>query len=104
MSPLKPFTRGPKATLSKIDLGNGLGFWKTMPMRRRTSTGSTYDAYRFSSWYVTSPSSRVPGIRSFIRLMVRRSVDLPHPDGPISAVISLGAISMEMSFTARNDP
>ena len=41
MSSLKPSTRGPKATLSRIDFGNGFGFWKTMPMRRRTSTGST---------------------------------------------------------------
>ena len=36
-----PMTLGPKAMFSKIDLGNGLGFWNTMPMRRRTSTGST---------------------------------------------------------------
>jgi hypothetical protein len=28
--------------LSKIDFGNGFGFWKTIPIRRRTSTGSTY--------------------------------------------------------------
>ena len=38
---LRPSTRGPKAMLSKIDLGNGFGFWKTMPMRLRTSTAST---------------------------------------------------------------
>ena len=30
---------GPKATLSKIDFGKGFGFWKTMPIRFRTSTG-----------------------------------------------------------------
>jgi hypothetical protein len=29
------------ATLSKIDLEKGLGFWKTMPTRRRSSTTST---------------------------------------------------------------
>ena len=38
-----PFSRGPNAMLSKIDFGNGFGFWNTMPMRRRTSTGSTFD-------------------------------------------------------------
>ena len=38
---LSPIERGPKATLSRIERGNGLGFWKTMPMRRRTSTAST---------------------------------------------------------------
>jgi hypothetical protein len=27
--------------LSKIDFGNGFGFWNTMPMRRRTSAAST---------------------------------------------------------------
>ena len=38
---LRPSTRGPNAMLSKIDLGNGFGFWKTMPIRLRTSTAST---------------------------------------------------------------
>ena len=36
-----PSTRGPKAMFSKIDLGNGLGAWNTIPMRLRTSTAST---------------------------------------------------------------
>ncbi len=39
-----------------------------------------------------------------MRLIVRSSVDLPQPDGPMSAVISCGRTSIEMSFTARNDP
>ncbi|CSC38155.1 Uncharacterised protein [Vibrio cholerae] len=34
----------------------------------------------------TSPSTRVPSTRSFIRLMQRKSVDLPQPEGPINAV------------------
>ena len=29
---------------------------------------------------------RAPGTRSFIRFSVLRNVDLPQPDGPISAV------------------
>ena len=37
--------RGPYATLSKIDFGNGFGFWKTMPMRRRTAIGETSLVY-----------------------------------------------------------
>ena len=41
MSPFMLAIFGPKATLSKIDLGNGFGFWNTIPIRRRTSTGST---------------------------------------------------------------
>ena len=40
---------------------------------------------------VTSPSTRAPGTRSFIRFRQRSTVDLPQPDGPISAVISLRA-------------
>jgi hypothetical protein len=33
MSPWNPSVRGPNATLSKIDFGNGLGRWNTRPMR-----------------------------------------------------------------------
>ena len=33
------------------------------------------------------PSTRAPGIRSFMRLRQRISVLLPQPDGPISAVM-----------------
>src|SRR5918999_6500209 len=39
-------------------------------------------------------------MRSFIRLRQRISVDLPHPDGPIRAVISLRAMSKLTSRTA----
>ena len=35
---------------------------------------------------------RAPGISSFIRLIERRKVDLPQPDGPMSAVTARGAI------------
>ncbi len=39
---LVPLRRGPAATLSKIDIvGNGLGFWKTIPTARRTAMTST---------------------------------------------------------------
>ena len=36
-----PASFGPNATLSWMDFGKGFGFWNTIPMRRRTSTGST---------------------------------------------------------------
>ena len=36
---------------------------------------------------MTSPGALKPGTRSFIRLSVRRKVDLPEPVGPMSAVI-----------------
>ena len=38
---VSPAMRGPNATLSKIDLGNGVDFWKTMPIRFRSDTTST---------------------------------------------------------------
>jgi len=71
-----------------MDLGKGLGFWNTMPIRRRTSMATTSGSYsdRPSNW--SRPSIRVPGMRSFMRLRQRRKVVLPHPDGPIRAVIS----------------
>ena len=40
-----------------------------------------------------SPSMRQPSTRSFIRLMDLRSVDFPHPEGPINAVILCSSIS-----------
>src|SRR5437764_253066 len=48
----------------------------------------------------TSPESRVPSIRSFMRLSARRKVDLPHPDGPISAITDRSGMNSEMSHNA----
>ena len=47
---------------------------------------------------------RYDGTRSFIRLIVRRRVDLPQPDGPIRAVIRCLATLMSTLRTARNEP
>ena len=38
----------------------------------------------------TDPSTRVPGMMSFIRFSVRRNVLLPQPDGPMNAVTTFG--------------
>ena len=38
----------------------------------------------------TEPSTRAPGMMSFIRLSERRNVDFPQPDGPMSAVTWFG--------------
>ena len=43
-------------------------------------------------------------MRSFIRLIVRSSVDLPEPDGPMKAVMRWAGTSTEMFFTARKAP
>ncbi len=60
-----------------------------MPIRRRTSTGSTCSSYRSTPWYSNVPSTRASSIRSFIRFRQRMNVVLPHPEGPINAVIWL---------------
>ena len=48
--------------------------------------------------------TRAVGIRSFIRFRQRMNVDLPHPDGPINAVICRWRSSSVMSVTARWSP
>src|SRR5512135_210597 len=85
-------------------LGNGFGFWKTMPMRRRSATGSV--SGKVMSWPSnrSSPSIRQPEIRSFMRLKQRSSVLLPQPEGPIRAVIRFRGISISTDFRASADP
>ena len=73
-----------------------------MPIRRRTAVAETSLPYSGTPWYRTSPSTRAPGTRSFIRFSVRSTVVLPHPDGPMNAVISFLCIASETSVTARN--
>ena len=43
-------------------------------------------------------------MRSFMRLIDRSSVDLPLPEGPMSAVTRWGGISVANPRTARNRP
>ena len=47
-----------------------------------------------------SPLWRVPSIRSFMRLSARRNVDLPQPEGPISARTERSGTSSVMSYSA----
>jgi hypothetical protein len=104
-TPRTPPSRSPAATLSKIDIvGNGFGFWKTMPIARRTATTSTSALLMSRSSRRIPPSARAPGISSCMRLMQRTSVDLPHPDGPIMAVTSLGAYSSDTPLIAWLSP
>ena len=46
------------------------------------------------------PSMRTPGTRSFMRFRVFKKVDLPQPEGPMSAVISPLAHVQRMLFSA----
>ena len=50
------------------------------------------------------PSTFALGIRSFMRFRQRIRVDLPQPEGPISAVISFLAMSKVTSRTAGLSP
>ena len=47
-----------------------------------------------------SPVCRTPSMRSFMRLRLRRRVDLPQPDGPMNAVTCRSGMSIEMSKSA----
>src|SRR2546421_9346804 len=58
----------------------------------------------FSPSSTTLPSARALGMSSWSRLRQRTSVDLPHPDGPISAVTWLGSTDSEMSSIASRLP
>ena len=97
---LMPLTFIPNVRLSRIDFGNGFGFWNTIPIRRRRSTASTSEALRSSPWNWSVPRTLVPGMRSFMRLRQRRNVDLPQPDGPMSAVISFRRMSSVTPWSA----
>ena len=104
-TPRAPINRSPAATLSNTDIvGNGLGFWKTMPTVRRTETTSTESPYTSRSSSRTEPVARALGTSSCMRFTQRTMVDLPQPDGPMIAVTSLGGNSSETSATAWLPP
>ena len=67
-------------------LGNGFGFWKTMPMRGAPRPDRCRRR-RGRAVVADLPSMRARTTRSFMRLRLRRSVLLPHPDGPMMAVM-----------------
>ena len=75
-----------------------------MPNRFRSSVTSTRGAKMSSPSKRTFPSMRTPSMMSFIRFRQRRSVDLPQPDGPMSAVTFFSGSSMEMSYSACFSP
>ena len=52
----------------------------------------------------TLPSTRAPGITSCMRFSDRRNVDLPQPDGPMSAVMVRGSMETVTPCTARKLP
>src|SRR5687768_18399245 len=55
-----------------------------------------------SSWI--SPAVRTPGMSSLRRLIDRRKVDFPHPEGPINAVIDREGMVRVISLSACFSP
>ena len=81
-----------------------MGFWNTIPTLARSTTGSMWPSLTFSPSISMRPSTRQPGMVSFIRLIERRKVDLPQPEGPISAVTDFSGMSSETSNRACFSP
>ncbi len=80
-----------------MDFGNGLYFWNTIPMCFLSSMGST--SFELMFWPMTSICPVVimeVSTRSFMRLIQRRRVDFPHPDGPMNEVTFFSGMSSEM--------
>ena len=95
-----PCVRGPYAMLSYMLIGNGFGFWNTIPICLRSSFTSVAGAKISFPRYLTLPVIRTSGTRSFILLSVFKKVDLPHPEGPISAVMLPSGTEMLISLSA----
>src|ERR1700724_3982010 len=70
-----------------------------MPMRRGTWTAEV-PLYTSSSPIRTLPVARASGTVSCMRFRQRTNVDLPHPDGPITAVAWFAATVILMSYKA----
>ena len=75
-----------------------------MPTRDRNNTGSMSGSLMFSPSMMISPVTLQDSIVSFIRFRHRRKVDLPQPDGPISAVTERSGIGREISKIACLSP
>lgn len=90
----QPRVRGMSPMLSAtVKCGKRPTCWMTYPIRRRSWSGSA----RVTS----SPSRKTrPVVGSISRLIRRRVVVLPQPDGPRSTTISPAAMSRDNSATA----
>ena len=91
---------GPSVTFSRIvRCAKRLNDWKTMP----TSARSVASA--LPSFGSSLPSiAIVPRVIVSSRLIVRHSVDLPEPDGPITTTTSPRLTTVLMSFSTWKSP
>src|SRR5882724_1598986 len=85
-------------------VGNGVGRWNTMPMRRRSWTASMLGSYTSSPSSSTLPVIQPPSDSSCMRFRQRRNVVLPLPDGPISAVTVCAGKRIDTSLTTARRP
>ena len=70
-----------------MDFGNGFHRWNTIPTRWRSDDGGHRCAVDVLAIQLDGcRCARAPGMSAFSRLIDRRNVDLPQPDGPMSAV------------------
>ena len=84
---------------STVRCGNRLNCWNTMPTSRRTSS------IFLRSSVISMPSTTTrPRCQLSIRLMQRRSVDLPLPDGPQMTMRSPRMTLRSMSRSTWNSP
>ena len=90
----RPSTSSGSATLrSTVRQGSSAGSWKATPVRpsRRAASGDLPAISTFPESSGSRPSA------------ARRIVDLPQPEGPISAVNDPGGQSSETSRSASTD-
>ncbi len=95
-----PATLWPKITFSKMLLGNGLDFWKTMPTRLRSETRSKSRPLMSRPSSATTPSWRELSTKSFMRLRLHRKVLLPQPEGPMRAITLRSGMVRLMEYRA----
>jgi hypothetical protein len=91
---------GPSVTFSSTVLwANRLNDWNTMPTRLRSWASCLPSAGNGCPSTVIVPASMVSS-----RLMVRHSVDLPDPDGPMTTTTSPRATLSSMSLRTCSAP
>ena len=98
---------GPDMTFcSAVMCGKRSNCWNTMPMRaRKRARSRPCGMERFTPKSMRrSPTCSVPADGSSRRLMQRRKVDLPQPDGPITTTTSPRWTSSETPRTASTVP
>ena len=86
-------------------VGNGLGFWKTIPIgggSHGVDVAEVVDVVAVEQR--RGPRRARPGITSCMRLRQRTIVDLPQPEGPMMAVTRLAGKRRSTPRTRSEEP